>query len=257
MSSRATHWALQQTTELPVDKLILIALADFADDANQCYPSRKRLATIGMCSVDTVDRSIKRLMELGMLSKSERAAERGGLSSNIYTLHVDTISLPSRNLRPPLAAPCGHPQPQIAATLAAPDAATLAAQDAATKGTITLTVTGTEVPLSGGPKAKDASRGTRLDLDWQLPDDWCQWARATFPQTTAERVSTEADTFRDYWVSAPGQRGRKADWEATWRNWCRKAFATAPVRPMSQPPPARKSAMDYLREMAAAEGRPS
>lgn len=242
MSSRATHWALQQTTELPVDKLVLIALADFADDNNQCFPSRKRLAAIGMCSIDTVDRSIKRLMDLGMISKTERPAERGGLTSNCYTLHVDTASLPSRNLRPPLAADCPHPQPQNAATLAASDAATLAAQDAATKGTKTLTVTGTEVQCSevllrsDEPKPKREAHGSRLDRDWSLPDDWRQWARATFPQTTSDRVAIEAETFRDYWISAAGAKGRKADWEATWRNWCRKAFATAPIRPRSQPP---------------------
>lgn len=233
MSSKATHWALQQMTELPVDKLILIALADFADDAHQSYPSRKKLATIGMCSIDTVDRSIKRLMDLGMVSKSERVAARGGLTSNIYTLHVDTVSLPSRKLPLPLAAICGHPQPQIAATLAAPDAATLAAQDAATKGTKNLTTNEpSEVLLrSDEPKRKKEAHGSRLDRDWQLPDGWRDWTRVTFPQTTAERVTTEAETFRDYWIAAPGQRGRKADWEATWRNWCRKAFATAPLRP--------------------------
>lgn len=29
-------------------------------------------------------------------------------------------------------------------------------------------------------------------------------------------------TFRDYWKAQPGQRGIKADWEATWRNCCRR-----------------------------------
>jgi hypothetical protein len=27
--------------------------------------------------------------------------------------------------------------------------------------------------------------------------------------------------FRDYWVAVPGARGRKLDWEATFRNWVR------------------------------------
>ena len=87
------------------------------------------------------------------------------------------------------------------------------------------------------PKPKREAQGSRLDRDWQLPDRWRDWSRTTFPQTTAERVTAEAETFRDYWISAPGQRGRKADWEATWRNWCRKAFATGPLRPNAQPPP--------------------
>jgi hypothetical protein len=87
------------------------------------------------------------------------------------------------------------------------------------------------------PKPKREARGTRLDREWSLPDSWRTWSRTNFPQTTAERVTAEADTFRDHWIAQPGQRGRKADWEATWRNWCRKAFATAPLRPHSQPPP--------------------
>lgn len=167
MSSRATHWALQQMTELPVDKLILIALADFADENHQCFPSRKKLAIIGMCSVDTVDRALGRLIEAGFVSKSERHSDRGGLTSNSYTLHVET---PSRNLR--------LPQPQIAATLAAPDAATLAAQDAAT-GTINLTVNLKEPPKppKGGGAALDlkSRRSRRRDrlAEWsEALDRW-------------------------------------------------------------------------------------
>jgi hypothetical protein len=30
------------------------------------------------------------------------------------------------------------------------------------------------------------------------------------------------DTFVDYWRSVPGAKGRKVDWAATWRNWCRR-----------------------------------
>ena len=41
-------------------------------------------------------------------------------------------------------------------------------------------------------------------------------------------VQTEADRFHDYWVAKPGKEGRKLDWLATWRNWCRTAFAPKP-----------------------------
>lgn len=29
-------------------------------------------------------------------------------------------------------------------------------------------------------------------------------------------------TFLDYWLGCPGQKGVKADWDATWRVWCRR-----------------------------------
>jgi len=137
MSAKAMGWALEQTTAMPVDKLILIAIANFADEHHQCFPARKTLAKLGMCSVDTVDRAIKRLIEAGMLSKDQRLADKGGLRSNCYTVAVvvDDKATPkmlggdSRKMRP-------GGQPQNAPTLAAPDAATLAAQGAATKGTV-------------------------------------------------------------------------------------------------------------------------
>jgi hypothetical protein len=99
-----------------------------------------------------------------------------------------------------------------------------------------------EVLLCSSAKPKREAHGSRLDREWKLPDDWRQWARASFPQSTAESIQLQADTFRDYWVAAAGQRGRKVDWEATWRNWCRKAFATGPLRPHAQPMPDWKEA---------------
>ena len=38
----------------------------------------------------------------------------------------------------------------------------------------------------------------------------------------------EAEKFRDYWNAQPGVKGRKLDWQATWRNWCRNSKQSAP-----------------------------
>jgi hypothetical protein len=38
------------------------------------------------------------------------------------------------------------------------------------------------------------------------------------------------EKFRDYWRAKPGAGGRKLDWDATWRNWCRNAEDRAPQR---------------------------
>jgi len=35
--------------------------------------------------------------------------------------------------------------------------------------------------------------------------------------------SEEANKFRDYWTAQPGAKGVKANWQATWRNWCRNS----------------------------------
>lgn len=163
MSVKAMAWALEQQTENPVDKLILIALGNYADDADQCFPSRRTLARIAMCSLDTVDRAIKRLEAVGYVRKEARQGARG-LTSNAYTLITD----PSRNLRPLPATECDEtlaadvrpPQPQFAATLAAPDAATLAAKAAATyEPSLEPSIEpSTPLPPKGGPTPMDALR---------------------------------------------------------------------------------------------------
>lgn len=67
-------------------------------------------------------------------------------------------------------------------------------------------------PLAGG-------RGERLPDGWTLPDDWLAWAKGE--GLNESTIRGEADRFRDYWRGVAGQKGRKLDWLATWRNWCR------------------------------------
>lgn len=83
-------------------------------------------------------------------------------------------------------------------------------------------------------KAVDA-RGTRLPEQWHPGDDGLRFAAGL--GLTPNEASTEADKFRDYWRGRPGEKGRKSDWPATWRNWCRKAAdnkqASRPREPAS------------------------
>jgi hypothetical protein len=58
------------------------------------------------------------------------------------------------------------------------------------------------------PKVKN-SVGTRLPPDWE-------------PKEHQERTE-ELEKFRDYWIAQPGVKGRKLDWDATWRNWIRNS----------------------------------
>jgi len=40
-----------------------------------------------------------------------------------------------------------------------------------------------------------------------------------------EKVDAEREfvRFRDHWIAASGANARKHNWDAAWRNWCRKA----------------------------------
>lgn len=91
-----------------------------------------------------------------------------------------------------------------------------------------------EVAQSAPPLASPkAPRGSRLPEDWFLPKAWGEWALAEFPFWTAEIVRTEAEKFRDHWLSESGAKARKVDWLATWRKWCRSDIAQRANAPPS------------------------
>ena len=72
------------------------------------------------------------------------------------------------------------------------------------------------------PPKESSSKGTRLPKDWVLPKLWGEWAVTEGMQP--EQVRKEASKFSDHWHSTAGQKAVKADWEATWRNWIRRAI---------------------------------
>jgi uncharacterized protein YdaU (DUF1376 family) len=84
--------------------------------------------------------------------------------------------------------------------------------------------TDTDIKKREAKASPKNATGTRLDRDWFLPMDWGRWAVDL--GMSQDTIRAEADRFRDYWVSVPGAKGRKTDWQATWRNWCRKAMET-------------------------------
>jgi hypothetical protein len=58
VSWKATAWALGQTTGAARRKLLLLALANYADETGVCWPSQETLARDTEQSVDTVQRQL-------------------------------------------------------------------------------------------------------------------------------------------------------------------------------------------------------
>lgn len=77
------------------------------------------------------------------------------------------------------------------------------------------------------PKDK---KGTRLTKEWQLDAEIGNWA--VQQGLKPEEVLAEEEKFRDYWISVPGQKGIKLDWDATWRNHIRNAIKWKNERPV-------------------------
>lgn len=87
MSIKAMNWAWEQNLP-PGSKLILMALADNADDQGYCWPKIKTIAAKCCVSERTAQRLVKDLLDSGLLKISARFNALGGQVSNGYTLEM-------------------------------------------------------------------------------------------------------------------------------------------------------------------------
>src|SRR5438270_12233038 len=86
MSWKATAWALRQATGAARRKLLLLALANYADEKGVCWPSQTTLARDTEQSVDTVQRQIGILEGLKLLKRERMPKRRGQWQGYRYTL---------------------------------------------------------------------------------------------------------------------------------------------------------------------------
>ena len=83
---------------------------------------------------------------------------------------------------------------------------------------VTRQETDTETDTEGKKEPNGSTKkATRIPVEWR-PDE----VFASREGMSPSEIAREASRFRDYWQAQPGQRGVKADWPATWRNWVRK-----------------------------------
>jgi len=71
-------------------------------------------------------------------------------------------------------------------------------------------------------KRQISNRGSRLPVDFVLPDEWTAFCLQERKDLNPHKVFEE---FKDYWTALPAGKGTKADWLATWRNWVRRQSA--------------------------------
>lgn len=71
---------------LPSDKLVLSAIAERTDRTRGCWPSRRMLAIDTGLSLDTVKRSLKRLVDKRLIHRSERMHESGSRASSLIAI---------------------------------------------------------------------------------------------------------------------------------------------------------------------------
>ena len=70
-----------------------------------------------------------------------------------------------------------------------------------------------------GEKGTPRTRGTRIPENFRPSDKAIEWAITDCPDVDLWKQTA---AFTDHFRAAPGQKGVKLDWDATWRNWMRR-----------------------------------
>ena len=87
MSIELLSAALKVQNLSPTKKLILVVLANYADENGSCYPSHRHIASIvGLKDHKGIQKNIKAFEELGLIDIEARYKTEGGQTSNRYHL---------------------------------------------------------------------------------------------------------------------------------------------------------------------------
>lgn len=235
MSLAATRWAMQVQSVGLVPKMVLLVLADHADDAGRCWPSIARICTLGRIKERAAQLAVKELVKAGLVQREERIG--------VGATYVLAVQPPPHVVRPTNDTPASDAPlpPHVVRGDEADPRPTCAPPPHVVRPTPALHAPEpikepikepeeVEAPPSAPPAAKPDPRGSRLPPEWQPSP-----ADVAYAAERGLNPASVAENFRDFWHAKAGQDGRKLDWPATWRRWCR---TDAEKRPQARAGPA-------------------
>lgn len=92
---------------------------------------------------------------------------------------------------------------------------------------VDVSVSGGEVVGGERPAAPSQgdAKGSRIPDGWAPSESLMAWALDAQPTWNERHLALVTEKFGDYWKAQPGSKGRKTDWDATFRNWVRNEKA--------------------------------
>jgi Helix-turn-helix domain len=192
--------------------LVLLALADIADDNGECWPSMGYVAR--KCRIDsrTAQRQIRSLEKLGeviVIVGGGKTSTAGGTRSNRYRIVVHVPAeggeLPGGGKSPHHDTSAGEGVAPVSGGGVAP----------VSPDTSVRSVNDTSlVPAS--PK-RTRQRSAQVPEDFTVTHEMRVWCES---QSIRSDPMTETEKFIDHWRSKGDTR---IDWVSSWRNWMRNA----------------------------------
>ena len=109
MSLRAITLALETTGLSPSEKLVLIVLANYANEKNQCWPSQKTLAKLTELTDRSIRNCLSSLEQKGLIYRTHQQRSDGSRSSDmIQIIQPEIISAPPERISAPPETVSGH-----------------------------------------------------------------------------------------------------------------------------------------------------
>ena len=229
MSIDATRWAWRQEVA-PTRKLVLLSLADRADEQHACYPYVSRLERDTGLNRETVMSAVRELEQLGLLMV-ERQKGRGnryrlvGVEDRHRSGKADyhQYGKADESDKADQSGKADYPSTEKPTTTSTEKPTTTSTE----KPTQNRSVEPPREPPKNRPAERLSNRGSRLPVDWRPSAELLQWAKTERPDLNLEGV---IEQFKDYWVAKPGKEGLKRDWDATFRRWIRNEHHRQPAQ---------------------------
>ena len=209
MSVRAIGWAFEQKLDDPLAKLVLLALADhYNESTGDAWPSIDRLVTVTEGSRSTVIRKLKKLEQVGFISREKRYNK-----TDVYRIHFTGVT----------------ETPQINS-----NGVTLTPQTESTGVT--------ETPLEVSQRHTNTYRTLNINNNSktsskQKVSDWTPTEADLAYATELGLDANEVLTDIRLWDEKNGNRAAYNSVTAFWQGWCRKESRRRPARSVSQQKP--------------------
>lgn len=89
MSTQAIAWAMQQRTGSSTGKVLLMCLANYADENGSCWPSQSTLAKEAELSERAIRKWLKQLEASGFIERRHRHRPDGSRTSDLIRLRIE------------------------------------------------------------------------------------------------------------------------------------------------------------------------
>lgn len=207
MAVKISHWVWQHSGAKGNDLLVLLALADNANDDGVCWPSLRYLAEKTRLHENTIRSRLKSLRGLGIVGWDERPG-----SPNVFRINTDTpidFSTPTESV--PLPTALGGE----GYTQAVGEGYNLAVPEPS----ITISEPSDGEPVEESDTPSGTSKPMPLPKPFIVTADMKTWAAT---HAASVDVMGETKQFVAYWREGEGKGKRRKNWSLTWMNWMRR-----------------------------------